>query len=115
MKKRTLSFLLALVMCLSLLPMTALAAGDTLKDVPIPKPAAPNYFMTDMEYENHSGDIRIVTLFDNSMLELVRENDIDPEGFYAKYGITNEYYNGLSIRMQYDVNVDGRGWQYTSE
>ena len=81
MKKRTLSFLLALVMCLSLLPMTALAAGDTLKDVPIPKPAAPNYFMTDMEYENHSGDIRIVTLFDNSMLELVRENDIDPEGF----------------------------------
>ncbi len=29
MKKRTLSFLLALVMCLSLLPMTALAAGPT--------------------------------------------------------------------------------------
>ena len=51
MKKRTLSFLLALMMCLSLLPMTALAAGDTLKDVPIPKPAAPNYFMTDVEYE----------------------------------------------------------------
>ena len=115
MKKRTLSFLLALVMCLSLLPMTALAAGDTLKDVPIPKPAAPHYFMTDVEYENHSGDIRIVTLFDNSMLELVRENDIDPEGFYAKYGITNEYYNDLYIQMQYDVNVDGRGWQYTPE
>lgn len=115
MKKRTLSFLLALVMCLSLLPMTALAAGDTLKDVPIPKPAAPNYFMTDVEYEGWHGDIRIVTLFDNSMLELVRENDIDPEGFYAKYGITNEYYNGLYIQMQYDVNVDGRGWQYTPE
>ena len=29
MKKRTLSFLLALVMCLSLLPMTALAAGPS--------------------------------------------------------------------------------------
>ena len=115
MKKRTLSFLLALMMCLSLLPMTALAAGDTLKDVPIPKPAAPNYFMTDVEYEGWHGDIRIVTLFDNSMLELVRENDIDPEGFYAKYGITNDNYNGLYIQMQYDVNVDGRGWQYTSE
>ena len=115
MKKRTFSFLLALMMCLSLLPMTALAAGDTLKDVPIPKPAAPHYFMTDVEYEGWHGDIRIVTLFDNSMLELVRENDIDPEGFYAKYGITNEYYNGLYIQMQYDVNVDGRGWQYTPE
>ena len=115
MKKRTLSFLLALVMCLSLLPMTALAAGDTLKDVPIPKPAAPNYFMTDVEYEGWHGYIRIVTLFDNSMLELVRENDIDPEGFYAKYGITNDNYNGLYIQMQYDVNVDGRGWQYTPE
>ena len=32
MKKRTLSFLLALVMCLTLLPMTALAAGD-MEDV----------------------------------------------------------------------------------
>ena len=115
MKKRTLSFLLALVMCLSMLPVTALAAGDTLKDVPIPKPAAPHYFMTDVEYESWNGSIRIVTLFDNSMLELVRENDIDPEGFYVKYGITNEYYNDLFIRMQYDVNVDGRGWQYTSE
>ena len=115
MKKRTFSFLLALVMCLSLLPMTALAAGDTLKDVPIPKPAAPNHFMTDVEYEGWHGDIRIVTLFDNSMLELVRENDIDPEGFYAKYGITNDNYNDLYIQMQYDVNVDGRGWQYTSE
>ena len=29
MKKRTLSFLLALVMCLTLLPMTALAAGPS--------------------------------------------------------------------------------------
>ena len=94
---------------------TAVAAGDTLKDVPIPKPAAPNYFMTDVASENWDGYIRIVTLFDNSMLELVSENDIDPEGFYAKYGITNEYYNDLSIRMQYDVNVDDRGWQYTPE
>ena len=32
MKKRTLSFLLALVMCLTLLPMTALAAED-MEDV----------------------------------------------------------------------------------
>jgi len=115
MKKRTVSFLLAIVLCLTLLPMTALAAGDTLKDVPIPKPAAPNYFMTDVASENWDGYIRIVTLFDNSMLELVRENDIDPEGFYAKYGITNDNYNGLYIHMQYDVNVDGRGWQYTPE
>ena len=115
MKKRTLSFLLALVMCLSLLPMTALAAGDTLKDIPIPKPAAPNYFMTDVASENWHGYIRIVTLFDNSMLALVSEHDIDEEAFYAKYGIANEYYYDFRIKMQYDVNVDGRGWQYTPE
>ena len=36
--KRRLSILLALVLCLSLLPMTTLAAGDTLKDIPLPKP-----------------------------------------------------------------------------
>ncbi|MBQ7086160.1 MAG: hypothetical protein IJM96_01620, partial [Clostridia bacterium] len=115
MKKRTLSLLLALVMMLSLLPMGVFAAGDTLKDIPIPKPAAPNYFMTDVEYENHSGDIRIVTLFDNSMLELVTAHDIDEEAFYEKYGITNEFYYDFRVRMQYDVNVDGKGWQYTSE
>ena len=112
--KRILAMLLALVMCMALLPVTVSAAGDTLKDVPIPKPAAPDYFMTDVAYDGWDGYIRIVTVFDNSMLELGRENDIDPEGFYAKYGITNDNYNNLYIKMQYDVNVDGRGWQYTS-
>ena len=79
--KRILAMLLALVMCMALLPVTVSAAGDTLKDVPIPKPAAPDYFMTDVASENWDGYIRIVTVFDNSMLELARENDIDPEGF----------------------------------
>lgn len=113
--KRIFSMLLALTMCFMLLPMTVQASGDTLKDVPIPKPAAPDYFMTDVAYDNHSGEIRIVTLFDNSMLALVSENDIDPKAFYAKYGITNDNYNGFYIQMQYDVNIDGRGWQYTPE
>ena len=112
--KRIFAMLLALTMCLTLLPMVASATGDTLKDVPIPKPAAPDYFMTDVAYDGWDGEIRMVTLFDNSMLQLVSENDIDPVGFYAKYGITNNDYNDLYIQMQYDVNVDGRGWQYTS-
>ncbi len=44
MKKRTLSFLLALVMCLSLLPMTALAAvlPDTIEKPTTPKAALDN-------------------------------------------------------------------------
>ena len=113
MKKRTLSFLLALVMCLSLLPMTALAAGDTLKDVPIPKPAAPNYFVAGSEYETHDHTIRMITVFDNSMVQLATEEDVDSEAFWAKYGVTNEGYYEFNLRMQYDVNIDGRGWQYT--
>ena len=113
MKKRTFSFLLALVMCLSLLPMTALAAGDTLKDVPLPKPMAPNYFVAGSEYETHDHTIRIVTVFDNSMVQLATEEDVDSEAFWAKYGVTNEGYYEFNLRMQYDVNIDGRGWQYT--
>jgi len=113
MKKRTLSFLLALVMCLTLLPMTALAAGDTLKDVPIPKPAAPNYFVAGSEYETHDHTIRMITVFDNSMVQLATEEDVDSEAFWAKYGVTNEGYYEFNLRMQYDVNIDGRGWQYT--
>ncbi len=113
MKKRTLSFLLVLVMCLSLLPMTALAAGDTLKDVPLPKPMAPNYFVAGSEYETHDHTIRMVTVFDNSMVQLATEEDVDSEAFWAKYGVTNEGYYEFNLRMQYDVNIDGRGWQYT--
>ena len=113
MKKRTLSFLLALVMCLSLLPMTALAAGDTLKDVPLPKPMAPNYFVAGSEYETHDHTIRMITVFDNSMVQLATEEDVDSEAFWAKYGITNEGYYEFDLWMQYDVNIDGRGWQYT--
>lgn len=113
MKKRILSFLLALVMCLALLPMTALAAGDTLKDVPIPKPMAPNYFVAGSEYETHDHTIRMVTVFDNSMVQLATEEDVDSEAFWKKYGVTNEGYYEFNLRMQYDVNVDGRGWQYT--
>ncbi|MBE6031410.1 MAG: hypothetical protein E7225_07450, partial [Clostridiales bacterium] len=115
MKRRIFVILLALVMVVTMMPMTALAAGDTLKDVPIPKPATPNYFMTDMKYESHDGNIRIVSLFDNSMLALVSEHDIDEEAFYTKHGISNEYYYDFRIKMQYDVNVDSRGWQYTTE
>jgi len=111
--KRRLSILLALVLCLSLLPMTTLAAGDTLKDIPLPKPMTPNYFVAGSEYETHDHTIRIVTVFDNSMVQLATEEDVDSEAFWAKYGVTNEGYYEFNLRMQYDVNIDGRGWQYT--
>ncbi len=100
-------------MCLSVMTMTALAAGDTLKNVPIPKPMAPNYFVAGSEYETHDHTIRMITVFDNSMVQLATEEDVDSEAFWKKYGVTNEGYYEFNLRMQYDVNIDGHGWQYT--
>ncbi len=111
--KKLLSILLALTMCLSVMTMTALAAEDTLKDVPIPKPMAPNYFVAGAEYETHDHTIRMITVFDNSMVQLATEESTDSEAFWQKYGVTNEGYYEFDLRMQYDVNIDGRGWQYT--
>lgn len=113
MKKRMISFLLVIVLCLSLLPATTFAAGDTLKNVPLPKPMTPNYFVAGSEYENHDHTIRMISVFDNSMVQLAAEENIDSEAFWARYGVTNEGYYNFDLRMQYDVNVDGRGWQYT--
>ncbi len=111
--KKLISILLALAMCLSVMTMTALAAGDTLKDIPIPKPMAPNYFAAGSEYETHDHTIRIVTVFDNSMVQLSTEESVDSDAFWQKYGVTNEGFYEFNLRMQYDVNIDGRGWQYT--
>ncbi len=111
--KKLLSCILALTMCLSVMTMTALAAEDTLKNVPLPKPKAPNYFIAGSEYETHDHTIRMITVFDNSMVQLATEEDVDSEAFWKKYGVTNEGYYEFNLRMQYDVNIDGRGWQYT--
>ncbi len=100
-------------MCLSVMTMTTFAAEDTLKDVPIPKPMAPNYFVAGSEYETQNHSIRMITVFDNSMVQLATEESTDSEAFWQKYGVTNEGYYEFNLRMQYDVNIDGRGWQYT--
>ena len=75
MKKRTLSFLLALVMCLFLLPMTALAAGDTLKDVPIPKPAA---FADDKDISDWAKD-SVYFMAANGIINGVGNNKFAPK------------------------------------
>ncbi len=111
--KKLLSVILALTMCLSVMTMTAFAVEDTLKDVPIPKPMTPNYFVAGAEYETHDHTIRMVTVFDNSMVQLSTEESTDSEAFWQKYGVTNKDYYEFDLRMQYDVNIDGRGWQYT--
>ncbi len=111
--KKLLSVILALTMCLSVMTFTAFAVEDTLKDVPIPKPMAPNYFVAGSEYETHDHTIRMITVFDNSMVQLATEESTDSEAFWKKYGVTNEGYYEFNLRMQYDVNIDGRGWQYT--
>ena len=95
MKKRTLSFLLALVMCLTLLPMTALAATETLKDVELPKPATPNYFKVENRGKNDC--FYIYALLDTPMVELATEHGVDAAAFYAKYGIENEGYDQFEL------------------
>ncbi len=112
--KKVFPIILALTMCLSVMTMTTFAAEDTLKNVPIPKPMAPNYFVAGSEYETHDHTIRMITVFDNSMVQLATEENVDSEAFWKKYGVTNEGYYEFNLRMQYDVNIDGRGWQYTT-
>ncbi len=109
--KKILSILLALVMCLSVLPM-AVSAEDTLKNVVLPKPAAPNYFVVNQDFAGQGFDmITVFSLFDDSLVQLYTEYDVDSEAFFEKYGVVHEGY-GLFLKLQYDVNVDGKGWQY---
>ena len=113
MKKRImLSVLLAIAMCLSVMTSTA-SATETLKGVGLPKPAAPHYFK--VEDSGGSDSFYIYSVLDNSMIELATEHNVDENAFYTKYGIENEGYNHFGLYMQYDVNVNGKGWQYTSE
>ena len=109
--KKLLCSLLALTMCLSVMTFTAVAA-DTLKDVELPKPATPNYFVVNQDFAGQGFDmITVFSLFDDSLVQLYTEYNIDSEAFFEKYGVVHEGY-GLYLNLQYDVNVDGKGWQY---
>ena len=112
--KKLLSILLALTMCLSVMTFTV-SAADTLKDVELPKPAQPNYFTAGHAYDSHDDSIVMYSVFDDSLVALTTEYDVDSEVFYKKYGIENEGYYQFGLYMQYDVNIDGKGWQYTSD
>ena len=113
--KKLLSILLALTMCLSVMTFTAVAA-DTLKDVELPKPATPNYFVVNQDFSGtHNDYITMYAAFDDSLVKLYTEYDVDSEAFFKKYGIENEGYYDFFLDMQYDVNVNGNGWQYVPE
>ena len=112
--KKLLSILLALTMCLSVMTFTV-SAADTLKDVELPKPVQPNYFTAGHAYDSHDDSIVMYSVFDDSLVALTTEYDVDSEVFYKKYGIENEGYYQFGLYMQYDVNIDGKGWQYTSD
>ncbi len=113
--KKLLCSLLALTMCLSLMTFTAVAA-DTLKDVELPKPATPNYFVVNQDFSGtHNDYITMYAAFDDSLVKLYTEYDVDSEAFFKKYGIENEGYYDFFLDMQYDVNVNGNGWQYVPE
>ena len=113
--KKLLSITLALTMCLSVMTFTAVAA-DTLKDVELPKPATPNYFVVNQDFSGtHNDYITMYAAFDDSLVKLYTEYDVDSEAFFKKYGIENEGYYDFFLDMQYDVNVNGNGWQYVPE
>ena len=124
MKKRFLSLALALLMCLSLLPMTALAADivDTNSasnnpfELELPTPATPNYFQ--FEYNDFYGDsLTIYMVADEAINALMRELDEDEDAFMAKYSAkgfdsSSPYFY---IYMQYDISLDSpNSWHYTS-
>ena len=113
--KKLLSIILALTMCLSVMTFTAVAA-DTLKDVELPKPATPNYFVVNQDFSGtHNDYITMYAAFDDSLVKLYTEYDVDSEAFFKKYGIENEGYYDFFLDMQYDVNVNGDCWQYIPE
>ena len=113
--RKLLSIILALTMCLSVMAFTAVAA-DTLKDVELPKPATPNYFVVNQDFSGtHNDYITMYAAFDDSLVKLYTEYDVDSEAFFEKYGIENEGYYDFFLDMQYDVNVNNNGWQYIPE
>ena len=98
MKKRTLSFLLALVMCLSLLPMTALAAytPDPAKfDAPIISDLA-------VSEPDENGE---------AMLTFVLKNPDSIKNALAHY---NENSDGAIWDINGQVSIDGGEWQKIS-
>ena len=93
MKKRTLSFLLALVMCLSLLPMTALAAGAVNKAAPVISNLAVYY-----SDENSAAGVEFtMTLTDENKALLAQYEEIG-------YGLT----------LEGEISIDGGEWQRLS-
>ena len=87
--KKVLSVLLALTMCLSVMTFTV-SAADTLKDVELPKPATPNYFVVNQDFSGtHNDYITMYAAFDDSLVKLYTEYDVDSEAFFKKYGIEN--------------------------
>ena len=112
--KKLLSVLLALTMCLSVMTFTV-SATDTLKDIELPKPVTPNYFVVNQDFAGQGSDyITMYAAFDDSLVKLQTEYEIDSDAFFEKYGVEHNGY-GLFLKMQYDVNVNGNGWQYIPE
>ena len=92
------------------------SATDTLKDIELPKPVTPNYFVVNQDFSGtHNDYITMYAAFDDSLVKLYTEYDVDSEAFFKKYGIENEGYYDFFLDVQYDVNVNGNGWQYVPE
>ena len=90
MKKRTLSFLLALVMCLTLLPMTALAAGAVNKAAPVISDLTVYY----SDENSEAGVEFTMTLTDENKALLAQYEEIG-------YGLT----------LEGEISIDGGEWQ----
>ena len=93
MKKRTLSFLLALVMCFSLLPMTALAAGAVNKAAPVISDLTVYY----SDENSEAGVEFTMTLTDENKALLAQYEEIG-------YGLT----------LEGEISIDGGEWQSLS-
>ena len=123
MKKKVLALVLALVMVLSLAPMTASAAGPKLltEFVPNGKLTAPKApYLTNEPWGG--GDL--LTIWYNNGPEVLAMTkartlweaseeawaDDSQEKFAARFGVTDFY-----IYVETDCRIDGGSWQYTKE
>ena len=111
--KKVLASIFALIMTLTCLPLTASAQtpSDMISwyfPMGFQKPERPY-----IQYENDPVHWDTVTAWfdvDDDLQTLVSDARKDSEAFYEKYNIQN-----CEVRIQFDCNIDGAGWQADSD
>ncbi len=112
--KKILSLFISICLLMSLFAVTASAAEEItpIADFQLPKPEAPRYMMfhaADRTGTEGSDELRVIAVYDSSVLELGAEWESDGDAFYEKYGLYS-----FALFMQFDTSLDGTDhWNHT--